>query len=110
MSRPKNEQNPRALNIYESIATAIYSQHSRQSLDEAQMEFLLSLLDGVYYERLDEDFVQLLRSGLEAGLADEHREELRNLLVRTDLKDEESVKAHYRILRHWLDETAGRQV
>lgn len=109
MNRSRSEQDPRMLNIYESIATAIYSHHSRQSLDEAQMEFLLSLLDGVYYQRLDEEFLGALRSVLETDLSTENRAELHEVIIRTDLQDEASVKAHCRILRHWLDENAASE-
>lgn len=109
MIRKRDEQDPRMLSVYESIATAIYGHHSRQSFSEAQMVFLLSLLDGVYYQRLDEGFLEALRLSLETGLAEHKGEEWRELLTRTDLADENSVRAHCRTIRRWLEERAGCQ-
>ncbi len=104
MNKQKTEKNPKMLNIYESLANAIYGQHARQAMDEEQLNFLLSFLEGVYYSRVEDGFINLIRECLEAGLFDDKPDEAWALLIRTDLNDPGSVAAHMRIYRHWLQE------
>lgn len=106
MTRGKKDQDPRMLGIYESIATAVYNHHTRQSLTDNQMDFLLSFLEGVYYHRLNDDFINIIRECVDAGIMQDADFGFRDFITRTDISDEDSVKAHYRILRHWLDEKA----
>ncbi|SHG60976.1 hypothetical protein SAMN02745221_00585 [Thermosyntropha lipolytica DSM 11003] len=78
--------------IYDETATLIADLALKQNLSQDEMYFLLNLLDLIVIERKSLPLTQVLHLWLQKDLNPALDEEIKNLLLTSDLKDEKELK------------------
>jgi hypothetical protein len=90
--------------IYDETASLIAGLVIRKRISEEEMAFLLNLLDLVFFQNDQRDFIELLKNWHPGEGDGEIDEIIKATLLKTDLKNSRSIQENSEIIRDLIRE------